>query len=139
MEIEKPTLIVDAFIKKDSKFLVIKRAKGVEIGSWEIPGGRVDPGEKVEDALIREIEEETGFKVSIKEFLGWGQGIGCLHEKGTSTHRFILYFSCVIVSGEQRIDPKAASEHKWVTIDEFKKLNPLSKPIKDFFDKNVLQ
>jgi 8-oxo-dGTP diphosphatase len=138
MEMEKPSLIVNAFINNNGKSLAIKRARGTEIGAWETPGGRVDPGERAEDALIREIEEETGFKVSITKFLGWGQGIGCLHEKGNPTHRFILYFLCEIVSGEPKIDENEASEYRWVTNDEFRRLDPLSKPMKDFFDNHVL-
>lgn len=135
---KKPTLIVNAFIKKDGKFLAIKRAPGMETGTWETPGGRVEIGEKVEDALIREMLEETGLDVNIEKVLGWGQGFECFHDDGFSVDRFVLYFLCDIVSGEFKIKPKDASEYKWVTIDEFKKLEPLSKPIKDFFDKNVL-
>ena len=139
MERKRPRLIVNAVIERNGEFLAIKRAHpGMEIDTWETPGGRVEVGEKVEDALIRETLEETGFKANIKKFLGWGHGFECLHTDGFSSDRFVLYFLCEIVSGELRIDQKEASEHKWVTIEEFKKLEPLSKPIKDFFDKNVL-
>lgn len=135
----KPTLIVNAFIEKDGNFLAIRRAPGMETGTWETPGGRVELGEGAEDALLREIEEETGLRVKIKKFLGWGQGLDCQHADGFSTDRFVLYFDCEIISGELKTDPKDTSEYKWVTLEEFKKLEPLSKPIKDFFDKNVLQ
>jgi len=139
MERKKPTPIVNAFIEKNGKFLAIRRAPGMETGTWETPGGRVETGERVEDALIREIEEETSLKIRIKKFLGWGQGFDCQHEDGFSVDRLVLYFACEIVSGELKTDPRDTSEYKWVTLEEFKKLNPLSKPIKDFFDKNVLQ
>ncbi|UCD07231.1 MAG: NUDIX domain-containing protein [Candidatus Aenigmatarchaeota archaeon] len=138
MERKRPNLIVDAFIEKDGKFLAIKRSSAVEVGSWETPGGRVDVGERVEDALVREMEEETGLKVRIKRFLGWGEGFDCPHQDGYLCQRFVLYFLCDVASGELKIDPGEALEYKWVTPEEFKKLEPLSKPIKDFFDKNVL-
>jgi ADP-ribose pyrophosphatase YjhB (NUDIX family) len=130
----KPTLIVDAFIKKENKYLAVKRKK-IEDGTWETPGGRVEFGERIEDALKREIKEETGFNVEIGKFLGWGEGLNCPHKDGFGVHRFILYFDCEIVSGELRIGSEEAYKHKWVTWNEFKKLKPLSRPIKDFFNR----
>jgi len=129
-----PQLIVDAFIKKNGKYLAIKRVKNVEVGTWEVPGGRVKFGEKVEDALIREIKEETGLKIKIKKFLGYGQGLKCPHENGTTRHRFILYFECEVISGKLKLDEYEAKEYRWITWDEFKKLKPLSIPIKNFFN-----
>jgi ADP-ribose pyrophosphatase YjhB (NUDIX family) len=130
---ERPVLIVDAFIKKDDKYMAIKRAKNVEVGTWETPGGKVELNERVEDALKREMKEELGIKIKINRFLGWGQGFNCLHEKGYVAHRFILYFECSILSGRLKIDEAESKEYKWVTWKEFKKLKTLSKPIKDFF------
>jgi len=128
-----PRLVVDAFIKKDDKYLAIKRNPPVETGSWETPGGRVELGERVEDTLIREIKEELNVEIKINKFLGWGEGLNCPNEYGIKLHRFVLYFDCEIVSGGLELDTKEISEHKWVTWDEFKKLKPLSGPIKDFF------
>ena len=129
---KKPDVIVDAFIKKDNKYLAVKRRK-IEPGTWETPGGRVEFGERIEDALKREIKEEVGIEIKINKFLGWGEGLNCYHIDGTPRHRFILYFECETVSGELQYDNKEASDHRWITWDEFKKLKPLSKPIKDFF------
>lgn len=137
MERKRPYLIVNSFIEKDGKFLAIRREGTVEVGMWEPPGGRVDPGESVEAAVIREAEEETGLKVKIKEFLGYGQGYNLPHCKGHFVSRFVLYFLCEIVSGEQKMDPKECLEHKWVTTEEFKKLDPLSEPMKNFFEKKT--
>jgi 8-oxo-dGTP diphosphatase len=128
-----PILIVDAFIKKNKKYLVIKRAKNVEVGTWETPGGKVDSNERLEDALKREIEEELGIRIKINKFLGWGQGFNCYHKKGYYIHRFVLYFECLITSGKLRVGGTEFKEYKWVTWKEFKKIKPLSKPIKDFF------
>ena len=130
-----PILIVNAFIKKEDKYLAIKRAKEVEVGCWETPGGRVEPNEKVEDALKREIKEELNVEVKINKFLGFGEGINCSSKFGVDVHRFVLYFECEIVSGNIKFDQEEISDHKWVTLEEFKKLKPLSKPIQDFFNK----
>ena len=131
---KRPQLIVDAFIKKNNKYLAIKR-KAIEPGTWETPGGRVEFGERVKDALKREINEEVGVNIKINKFLGWGEGLNCPHVDGSPRHRFILYFECKVLSGELQIGKRESSTHKWVTWNEFKKLRPLSKPIKDFFDR----
>jgi len=136
MKPTKPTLIVDAFIKKDNKYLSVKRKK-MEDGTWETPGGRVEFGERIEYALKREIKEEVGVNIKVNRFLGWGEGLNCMHKDGFIVHRFVLFFDCEITSGEVLIDNKEAYEYKWVTWEEFKKLKPLSKPIKDFFSRSV--
>jgi ADP-ribose pyrophosphatase YjhB (NUDIX family) len=132
---DRPQLIVDAFIKKDNKYLAIKRAKNVEVGTWETPGGKVALNERVENALRREIKEELGINIKINKFLGWGEGLDCSTEYGFKIHRFVLYFDCEIISGDPKPDSNEISEHKWITLEEFKKLKPLSKPIEDFFKK----
>ena len=47
-------------IKKDNKILLIKKAKGVYTNLYDLPGGTIEFGETPEQALIREIAEETG-------------------------------------------------------------------------------
>jgi 8-oxo-dGTP diphosphatase len=56
-----------AFIYKDNRVLVLKRSKTESPfpGNWEIPGGGVEFGEDTEDALRREVKEETGLKIKI--------------------------------------------------------------------------
>jgi 8-oxo-dGTP pyrophosphatase MutT (NUDIX family) len=51
---------VYGYVEVDGKILMVK---DVRVGRWELPGGAVDPGENDEEALIREIMEETGLKV----------------------------------------------------------------------------
>jgi len=66
----KPSITVDGVLIKNGKILLIKRRNEPFSGKWALPGGFVEYGEKVEDAVLREFEEETGIKARIKKLLG---------------------------------------------------------------------
>ena len=53
----KTVKVVAAIIKKDNKILIASRKKGEFAGMFEFPGGKIEPGESGEQALIREIQE----------------------------------------------------------------------------------
>lgn len=61
--------VVAAIIVKDSEILATQRGYGEFEGGWEFPGGKVEPGETPEQAIIREIHEELSAHISIKKFL----------------------------------------------------------------------
>lgn len=64
------SLAVDAIVEKGNKILLITRGSEPFEGMLALPGGIVEEGEKVEQALIREVEEETSLVVKPKEILG---------------------------------------------------------------------
>ncbi len=58
--------VVAALIQSDGKLLVCQRRRGTSFAMmWEFPGGKVKPGETLEQALVRELEEELGTKATI--------------------------------------------------------------------------
>ncbi len=65
----RPGLTVDGIIVSDDKILLIKRKNPPYQGMYALPGGFVEYGETVEDAVVREIEEETGLKTSVNELI----------------------------------------------------------------------
>ncbi|QER42579.1 (deoxy)nucleoside triphosphate pyrophosphohydrolase [Thermodesulfobacterium sp. TA1] len=62
--------VVAGFIEKDGKVLVVKRpAKKKRGGLWEFPGGKVENGESLQEALKRELKEELGVETWVGEVL----------------------------------------------------------------------
>ena len=70
MAYKSPNLTVDGVILKNEDVLLINRKNKPFKGKWALPGGFVEYGEKTEDAVLREILEETGLKTSIKNLVG---------------------------------------------------------------------
>lgn len=65
-------LVVGAVVVYDGKVLLLQRpASDFMGGIWELPSGKVDPGEALDEALIREVREETGLDIAgIRKYLG---------------------------------------------------------------------
>ena len=66
----KPTKIAVAVVRRGNEFLVGVRPEHVDLaGSWEFPGGKVEPNETFEQAAVRECFEETGLAIEINRLI----------------------------------------------------------------------
>ncbi|MDS9471562.1 HAD-IIA family hydrolase [Sporosarcina pasteurii] len=84
---------------KTQRVLLMKRA---EDGLWGIPSGRVEPGETVEEAIIREISEKTGLKVIVNQLIGvYSDPVSQVfsYPNGKVSHFITTYFECEVVGG----------------------------------------
>ncbi len=85
---------------KDHQVLLIKR-----LGKWDLPKGKIDPGEKMEECAIREVEEECGIdRLSIKNYLG-----NSYHSYKLQGHRFlkITHWYIMETEFEGKMTPQA--------------------------------
>lgn len=100
----------------EGRVLLIRRGKEPLRGRWVVPGGTVELGETLEQALVREIEEETGLLVETGELLTVFDRI--IREAGTVRYHYVIVdYLCTYVSGEAR----AASDAEavaWATPEE---------------------
>src|SRR4030065_2848971 len=105
---------VKAFVYRNpGRYLILARADpypGETTPRWDIPGGRIVPGEEIEKALAREIKEETGLKLEKIDKVLTVQDI--LREKGRHIVRITFLARC---SGRVKIDPREHREYKWLT------------------------
>lgn len=60
-----PKPVAWVLVKKDDKYLLVKRTHNPDKGEWDIPGGFLEEGESFRDAAVRELEEETGVEINI--------------------------------------------------------------------------
>ena len=108
----KLTLVVAcALVDADKRILIAQRPEGKTLaGLWEFPGGKVEPGEAPEDALIRELKEELALTVEPD----------ALDPYAFASHAypdFHLLMPLYVVSrwqGEPKLDPNAAQAMRWV-------------------------
>jgi 8-oxo-dGTP diphosphatase len=69
--------VVGVAILEEGRVLAARRSHPPElVGSWELPGGKVEPGESIEAAAVREIDEELGCAVEVTEVLDGSSPIG---------------------------------------------------------------
>jgi len=81
---------VAAAVVTESGILLVQEAKGPYAGCWGLPKGHVEPYESIENAVLRELQEETNIRGKISGFLGL---------RTTKTHRGVGLFICY------KIDP----------------------------------
>ena len=102
----KKLQVVAAIICKDNRIFATQRGYGEFRGQWEFPGGKVEPGETPEEALIREIKEELDIEISV------GKYIHTVEYDYPTFHLSMLCFICKILSGSLVL--KEHEEARWL-------------------------
>ncbi|MBV9157151.1 MAG: NUDIX hydrolase [Acidobacteriaceae bacterium] len=118
----RPVLGVGALILDEGRVLLVERGKQPLAGYWSLPGGVVETGERLEDALVREVFEETGLEVSTDSIATVFERI-MPDASGTCEYHYVLIdFYCTIRGGELRAGDDSKSV-QWFEIDGLSSLS----------------
>ena len=120
-----PQVAVGAVVIDDDALLLIRRGREPGRGRWSIPGGRVERGETLAHAVVREVLEETGVDCVVGELIGWVERISDSH------HYVILDFAAVPMSTGDPVAGDDALEARWVPLHEVDQL-PLVEGLAEF-------
>jgi ADP-ribose pyrophosphatase YjhB (NUDIX family) len=112
-----PEVAVGGVAVRDGALLLVRRGRGPAAGEWSVPGGRVEAGETLHAAVVRELLEETGLEVVVDRFLGWVERIGEEH------HFVILDFAVTpLDDSESPVAGDDAAEVGWVPLSGLSEL-----------------
>ncbi len=127
---------VSAFILLDGKALIAKRADNDSFlpGYWEQVGGKADPGETQEQALVREVKEEAGLVIepirlyNEYEFTHREKGLMCEYA-----------YICKVVGDATVLLSEEHTDFKWITLEELKEMQPISDYMREVIQKGFAE
>jgi 8-oxo-dGTP diphosphatase len=101
--------VVAALIRDGKRVFATERGYGNYKGWWEFPGGKVEPGESPEDALVREIREELDSEISVDEY------ISTIEYDYPEFHLSMRCYWCSLISGDLVL--KEAEDARWLDVE----------------------
>jgi 8-oxo-dGTP diphosphatase len=114
---QRPEVAVGAVVVDHDRLLLVRRGRGPAQGTWSVPGGRLEPGETLAEAVTRELREETGLEGVCGPLLGWAERIAPDH------HYVILDFEVTLVGDDQPVAGDDAAEAAWVDLPDVAELD----------------
>ena len=119
---ESPLVGIGAVIVEQNRVLLIRRGQPPLLGEWSLPGGVLECGETLREAVAREAREETGLVVETGEMLGVYERLIRNDEGRLRYHYVLIDFLCRPVDGDLKAGSDAA-DVRWFTPDELPALN----------------
>lgn len=108
----RPELCVGAIAVDQDRILLIRRGRGTAQGRWSVPGGRVEGGEMLAEAVVRELAEETGLEGICDGLVGLAEIFD------GDTHYVVADFAVTILDADTPVAGDDAAEASWVPLDE---------------------
>ena len=126
-----PEVAVGAIVVHDDRLLLVRRGRGAAVGLWSVPGGRVERGETLSEAVVRELREETALEGVCERFVGWVERIG------PEYHYVILDFE-VTVAAVQAVAGDDATDVCWVPVDDVARWPPVVPGLVEFLAEHAI-
>jgi mutator protein MutT len=121
-----PRIAVAAIVFDGDRVLLVERGAPPGVGLWTVPGGKVEPGERLADAVVREVREETGLDVRC------GAIVEVVERIGDDYHYVIVDY--VAYGRGEPIAAGDARDARWVALDEIDRL-PLTDGLRPVVDR----
>jgi len=131
---KKPVVGVGVIILDGDQILLEKRKNAPSKGKWTVPGGLVDLGESMEQAVIREVKEETSLEVYDPRLVDVVNYIS-LDEKGAVMYHYVIVDYLVTVKDGKLKAASDADALKWVPFSEVEEYD-LTESFRLFFQRN---
>jgi ADP-ribose pyrophosphatase YjhB (NUDIX family) len=128
-----PVLAVGGVAVLEGALLLVQRGRAPEAGRWTIPGGRVEAGETLAQAVERELLEETGLEVRCGELRGWAERIV------PGYHFVILDFDVNVLRPGPPTAGGDALSASWVALEEVESLDAVSGLVEFLRDHGVIR
>jgi ADP-ribose pyrophosphatase YjhB (NUDIX family) len=131
---DQPVVGVGSVIVNEGKIVLIKRGNEPSKGKWSIPGGHLELGECLQDAVIRETKEETCLDVENPRLIDVVDNVD-LDEQGKIKYHYVIIDYLVQVKCGIVAAASDAAELRWVPFNEVEDYN-LTASFRVFFRKN---
>jgi len=136
---DRPLVGVGALVQMENKILLIQRADEPGKGLWSIPGGLVEVGETLRDAVRREVEEETGIPIEVGELIDVMENIVRDEDGRVKFHYVLIDFRAKPASEKTELKPSSEVLGAcWFTPEEIRKL-PLTQTVRRLLGKIGIQ
>ena len=119
---DSPLVGVGAVIVQNAQVLLIRRGTAPLLGEWSLPGGVLECGETLREAVVREAREETGLTVEPGEMLGVYERVIRSDDGRVRYHFVLIDYFCRPVSGDLQAGTDAA-DVRWFTPEQLPALN----------------
>jgi ADP-ribose pyrophosphatase YjhB (NUDIX family) len=133
-----PACAVGAIVLDAGNLLLVKRDREPARGRWSLPGGRVEAGETLREAVVREVREECGIDIVPESLVGIAEWIA-RDDAGAVEHHYVI---CDFTAAPRTTAVRAgddAAEVRWVPVGELSSMT-LSDGLLEFLaDRGVLE
>ena len=114
---DRPQVCVGAIAISEGQLLLIQRGAPPDQGRWSLPGGRVEGGELLAEAVVRELAEETRVEAVCGRFVGW------VERFSEGSHLVILDFDVTVLGHQEPVAGDDAMGAGWIPLEHVAELD----------------